>query len=73
MCFRYLPLWQRYERLKLFNANDNLVATYMPGKEAEKKRLATEAKAKEYIYKTAPKKYHDFIVPKFPLGKFNLD
>jgi len=34
----------------------------------KKKRLAAEASAKEYIYKTTPQKYHDFIVPDFPLG-----
>jgi len=40
----------------------------MPGAKAEKKRLAAEASAKKYIYKTTPQKYHDFIVPDFPLG-----
>lgn len=40
----------------------------MPGKTAEKKRLAAEASAKKYIYKTTPQKYHDLIVPSFPLG-----
>lgn len=40
----------------------------MPGKSAEKKRLGVEAAAKAYIYKTSPEKYHDFIVPDFPLG-----
>ncbi|RFU32297.1 hypothetical protein B7463_g4014, partial [Scytalidium lignicola] len=50
------------------SANDNLVATYMPGKSAEEKRLRVEADAKSYIYRMTPKKYHDFIVPDFPLG-----
>jgi cation diffusion facilitator CzcD-associated flavoprotein CzcO len=40
----------------------------MPGEKAEKKRLAAEASAKKYIYATTPEKYHEFIVPKFPLG-----
>jgi hypothetical protein len=48
--------------------NDNLVSTYVPGKKAEEKRRITEENAKKYIYETAPKKYHDFIIPKFPLG-----
>jgi cation diffusion facilitator CzcD-associated flavoprotein CzcO len=67
-CFRYIPFWQRIHRLRLFQANDNLVSTYLSGPKAEKKRLAAEASAKDYIYKTTPKKYHDMIVPTFPLG-----
>lgn len=67
-CFKYIPFWQRYHRLTLFQANDNLVATYLPGDKAEKKRLAAEENAKKYIYETTPQKYHDMIVPTFPLG-----
>lgn len=67
-CFRYIPFWQRIHRLSVFQANDNLVATYLPGSAAEKKRLAAEASAKQYIYKTTPQKYHEMIVPTFPLG-----
>jgi hypothetical protein len=52
----------------LFNLNDNLVSTYVPGKKATQKRTIAEENAKKYIYKMTPKKYHDFIVPKFPLG-----
>lgn len=44
------------------------MATYVPGRKAEKKRHATEENAKKYIYRMTPKKYHEFIVPKFPLG-----
>lgn len=40
----------------------------MPGEKAERKRLAAEASAKEYIYKITPQKYHKIIVPEFPLG-----
>jgi hypothetical protein len=67
-CFRYIPFWQRYVRLSLFNLNDNLVSTYVPGKKAAQKRQIAEDNAKRYIYKTTPTKYHDFIVPTFPLG-----
>lgn len=31
-------------------------------------RPALEKQSTEYIEKTAPKKYHDFLIPKFPLG-----
>lgn len=70
LCFKYVPLWQRILRLRLFLDNDSLVATYMSGKEARKLRAAVEDHAKGYIYSTAPKKYHNQLVPDFPLGKF---
>ncbi|PVH77662.1 monooxygenase [Cadophora sp. DSE1049] len=68
MCFRYIPFWQRFHRLQLFRTNDALVDTYMPGEKAAAKRAATEEAAKNYIYRTAPQKYHRFLVPSFPLG-----
>lgn len=68
-CFKYVPLWERWNRLKLFLENDDLVATYMPGPLASAKREKVEEHAKEYIYSRTPKKYHDFIVPDFPLGR----
>lgn len=43
----------------------------MPGEQAAKRREATEDSAKNYIYRTAPEKYHDILVPDFPLGKLN--
>jgi cation diffusion facilitator CzcD-associated flavoprotein CzcO len=67
-CFKYIPFWQRYHRLSLFRENDSLVTTYVPGEQATVKRKETEDHAKQYIYAMTPKKYHDFIVPKFPLG-----
>ncbi|KAL2834565.1 hypothetical protein BJY01DRAFT_239142 [Aspergillus pseudoustus] len=67
-CFRYIPLWERYIRLRIFLMSDRLVATYMPGPAAEKLRAKAEQGARKYIYSMAPQKYHDFIVPNFPLG-----
>ncbi|KAG5812639.1 hypothetical protein H9Q74_003591 [Fusarium xylarioides] len=66
-CFRYVPLYQRYHRLDLFLQTDDLASVYGPEKQI-KKRLATEAEARSYILSEAPKKYHHFIVPDFPLG-----
>ncbi|RAR10294.1 monooxygenase [Stemphylium lycopersici] len=66
--FRYIPFWERWKRLQLFIENDDLVATYMPGVKASIKRAAVEDSAKKYIYSRAPKKYHDYLVPDFPLG-----
>lgn len=68
-CFRNIPLWERYQRLRLFLASDNLVATYLPGPAAQKVRAKTESGARQYIYQTAPKKYHKILVPDFPLGE----
>ncbi|TPX25843.1 hypothetical protein DIZ76_011300 [Coccidioides immitis] len=67
-CFKHIPFWLRWQRLRLFLESDNLVSTYMPGPAAAKVRERVETQAKEYIHATAPEKYHDFIVPKFPLG-----
>ncbi|KAH9214487.1 monooxygenase [Leptodontidium sp. 2 PMI_412] len=68
LCFRFVPFWQRLHRLQLFRTNDALVDTYMAGEKAKEKRAATEKTARDYIYRTAPKKYHDILVPDFPLG-----
>jgi hypothetical protein len=68
-CFKYVPLWQRYYRYTIFSTSDALVNTYGAGEAAQKIRTKTEESAKEYIYATAPKKYHDILVPQFPLGE----
>ena len=67
-CFKYVPLWARYLRLKQFLENDDLVSTYLPGAKASKKRVKVEDHAKKYIYSMAPEKYHKVLVPDFPLG-----
>ena len=68
-CFKYIPFWQRYQRLQIFLDSDNLVTTYVPGEEAAKVRANTEKIAKNYIYSRTPEKYHNIIVPDFPLGR----
>ncbi|KAL5600653.1 hypothetical protein FOVSG1_008465 [Fusarium oxysporum f. sp. vasinfectum] len=67
-CFRYVPLYQRYHRLDLFLQTDDLASVYGPEEKQIKKRLAIEADARSYILSEAPKTYHHFIVPDFPLG-----
>ncbi|KAI8657178.1 hypothetical protein NCS57_01095500 [Fusarium keratoplasticum] len=67
-CFRYLPFWQRYHRLDLFLKTDSLASVYGSDERQIKKRLAVEAEARSYIRREAPRKYHDFIFPDFPLG-----
>jgi cation diffusion facilitator CzcD-associated flavoprotein CzcO len=68
MCFRYVPLWQRLHRLKLFLDTDNLASVYGPDEERVSQRKAVEQNAKDYIYSMCPEEYHGFIVPDFPLG-----
>ena len=67
-CFRYLPLLQRWHRLDLFLKTDNLASVYGPDEKQVRQRQVLEEEASQYIYSQAPEKYHDFIVPDFPLG-----
>jgi cation diffusion facilitator CzcD-associated flavoprotein CzcO len=66
--FKWLPLWQRWLRLSIFLDADEQTKTYFPTAEGLKARVAAEEESKKYIYSRTPKKYWDFIVPKFPLG-----
>jgi hypothetical protein len=52
--------------------SDSLVDTYGAGEKSIKMRNATEESAKRYIRQTAPAKYIDMLIPKFPLGKFKF-
>jgi cation diffusion facilitator CzcD-associated flavoprotein CzcO len=66
--FRWIPFWQRWLRLQIFLAADEQTTTYFPTPKGLKARAAAEKESSEYIRSKAPEKYHDFIVPKFPLG-----
>ncbi|KAH7127307.1 hypothetical protein EDB81DRAFT_846220 [Dactylonectria macrodidyma] len=66
--FRYLPFWQRYHRADLFFKTDKLASVYGSDDNQVKQRLALEEEARQYIRKESPSKYHDFIIPNFPLG-----
>lgn len=68
LMFKWVPLWQRLLRLRIFLDADEQTTTYFPTPAGVKARDAAEAESKEYIYSRAPKKYWDFIVPNFPLG-----
>ena len=67
--FKIVPFWQRFHRYSIFSSSDALVTTYGSSDKSRAMRAATEKSAKDYIYSTAPKKYHNFLVPDFPLGE----
>lgn len=68
-CFRYLPLYNRLYRFYLWKSTDALHSLYQsdaPGA-AHQRELQTRV-AEKYMRATAPAKYHDILIPKFPLG-----
>ena len=66
--FRWLPLWQRLLRLRIFLNADEETTTYFPSPEGVKARITAEEESIRYIKSRAPQRYWDSIVPKFPLG-----
>lgn len=68
-CFRYLPLVNRAYRLWLWKNTDSLHDLYTSTKQsAIKAREHATQVATDYMTRTAPEKYHDILLPKFPLG-----
>lgn len=68
-CFRYIPLLARYYRFKLWKDTDGLHSLYMADTPAlVKQREDATGESVRYIKQTAPEKYHDILVPQFPLG-----
>ncbi|KAI0894275.1 monooxygenase [Annulohypoxylon nitens] len=68
MAFRYIPFLIQIRRLLTFLEIDFESYVYRPTPKGIKARLKKEEEARQYIYKTAPKKYHEMLVPKFELG-----
>ncbi|KIX05945.1 uncharacterized protein Z518_03919 [Rhinocladiella mackenziei CBS 650.93] len=68
LMFRWLPLWQRLVRLRIFLDADEQTTTYFPTPRGIKARLAAEEESRRYIRSRAPQRYWDSIVPTFPLG-----
>ncbi|KIV99420.1 uncharacterized protein PV09_08958 [Verruconis gallopava] len=66
--FKWIPLWQKLLRLKIFLDADEETAAYFPTPKGVKARLKKEAQSLEYIYSKAPKKYWKALEPNFPLG-----
>ncbi|CAM1510976.1 Fc.00g084890.m01.CDS01 [Cosmosporella sp. VM-42] len=66
--FRWVPLWQRLLRLKIFLDADEETTTYFPTPKGMKVRAAVEEESKQYIRSKVPQKYTKSIIPTFPLG-----
>lgn len=66
--FKWIPLWQRLLRLSIFLEADEQTTAYFPTAAGKRVRAAAEKESTEYIRSRAPAKYHEFIVPDFPLG-----
>jgi cation diffusion facilitator CzcD-associated flavoprotein CzcO len=68
-CFQYVPLWNRLYRFYLWKNTDALHNLYQSetAQSQRNRALATEH-ARQYMKATAPKEYHEILIPKFPLG-----
>ncbi|KAE8420972.1 monooxygenase [Aspergillus pseudocaelatus] len=66
--FRWIPLLQRWLRLRIFLKAETESNTYFPSPEGVNARIEAEKESKEYILSKTPEKYWDFIMPNFPLG-----
>ncbi|KAJ3523518.1 hypothetical protein NM208_g12418 [Fusarium decemcellulare] len=66
--FRWVPLWQRALRLKIFLDADEETTTYFPTPRGIKMRTEVEEESKRYINSKVSPKYAKSIIPKFPLG-----
>ncbi|KAK4556229.1 hypothetical protein LTR86_006926 [Recurvomyces mirabilis] len=68
-CFRYIPLANRAYRYLLWRSTDSLHDLYTSTTgTAIKAREDATVVAKDYMLKTAPARYHEILLPKFPLG-----
>lgn len=65
---RWVPLWQRLLRLRIFIDADEETSTYFPTAKGLKARAEKEEESRKYIQSKTPKKYWKSIIPDFPLG-----
>lgn len=68
LLFRWLPLYQRWTRLRIFLDADEETTTYFPTVKGTQMRAAVEEESKRYIRSKVPEKYSEAIIPSFPLG-----
>lgn len=65
---RWLPLYQRIIRLRIFLDADDETTAYFPTPKGLRERTAKEEESRKYISSKVPAKYAKHIIPKFPLG-----
>ncbi|KAJ4413397.1 hypothetical protein N0V82_008566 [Gnomoniopsis sp. IMI 355080] len=66
--FRYVPLYEKLLRLRIFLEADEETTTYFPTPKGLKIRTQMEAESKKYMQSKTPEKYWQHLIPKFPLG-----
>ncbi|OAA63463.1 Flavin monooxygenase-like protein [Niveomyces insectorum RCEF 264] len=66
--FRWVPLWQRLLRLKIFLVADEETTAYFSSARGIRTRAAAEKQSADYIRSKSPEKYWNHIIPDFPLG-----
>ncbi|KAL6354831.1 hypothetical protein LRP88_12188 [Fusarium phalaenopsidis] len=68
-CFRYLPLYHKLYRFYLWKTTDSLHDLYLGNSPtAARKRAVQTKEAEKYMRRVSPAKFHDLLVPDFPLG-----
>ena len=65
---RWMPLYQRIIRLRIFLEADEETTTYFPTPRGLRERTAKEEESRQYIRSKVPAKYAKHITPDFPLG-----
>ncbi|OJD29690.1 monooxygenase protein [Diplodia corticola] len=66
--FRYVPGLMKLRRMSIFWNIDKQSYSYRGTDAGVAQRLKEEEQARQYIFSTAPQKYHDTLVPDFELG-----
>ncbi|GIJ86518.1 hypothetical protein Asppvi_005407 [Aspergillus pseudoviridinutans] len=66
--FRWVPLWQRWLRLRIFLQAEQESYTYFSSADGIKARLAAEEESREYILSRTTQQYQKAVIPDFPLG-----
>jgi cation diffusion facilitator CzcD-associated flavoprotein CzcO len=65
---KYVPLSYQFQRLLVFLQAELSWPIFTMDKKGAKKRVQTRAFTESYMRSTAPKKYHDLLVPEFEVG-----
>jgi hypothetical protein len=67
--FRHIPFLARLVRLQMFIIMEKDGWRMFPGNETgERLRRAAEEQSKEFIFRVAPKKYHDILIPDWEIA-----